>query len=238
MKPKKDKSGLIYSDNYYKFEIVIRNKSFQSRIKKFLSEYKAFGFPVPKTGFSSYDEYLKWEYPFYKKYAELRKINGTKNLPPLPGEFQEKILKDFKLDPRNKDFSFFIEQYLFFGKKHFMENTSSICWKKDEKNDKWELFIQIHPHTKLEHIKAIWDKIQEDQKLMSGYIGKNKKRETFYRDLEIYDVYEQEKKNRKNKIRSVDDLVYSKLSSKYPRLTLSDIRKAHAKVSALLKDEV
>ncbi len=101
-----------------------------------------------------------------------------------------------------------------------------------------ELFIQIYPHTKREHISAFWDNIVVDQKYLSGYIGKSKKWENFDRDLEIYEVYKNIKSNKPNKesMRSkypMDREIYIQLHNKYSRLKLSDIRKSISKIAKL-----
>jgi hypothetical protein len=169
----------------------------------------------------------------------------SERLPPVPGQFIEDLLREGGCNPRNDKYKDFLERYIFFGQKHLSEVYSSIHWKKHHLTGKPELFIQVFPYTKLEHIAKFWDQVTEEQKAFSDYVGKSKKWTTFERDLFIYNTWQEAKvalEKRPMKKRwfegerpPLDEFVCAKISKEYPNITLQQIRKAVCRVAELDK---
>jgi hypothetical protein len=229
----------IYTTDYYKMEKLIQNKKFQNKLEVLLSSYKAIGSPIPKSGVKNLDGQMEWINNFWKKYYERKKTGlNEQELPQLWGYWIDDILTEFKLDPKNSKYSDFLESYIFFGKKHLNESFFETRWIRNQETDKMELFIQIYPHTKREHISAFWDEIVKDQKYLPEYIGKSKKWENFDRDLEIYTIYQKIKSERPSKRallsgHSLDFTIWGELTTKYPNLRLGDVRKAISRIEKL-----
>lgn len=266
--PKKNDLTPIYSKTYYRFQKLIKDRKFQEQIRWLYSRYEKFGCPVPKGGFKTYTEYEKWLSLFWKIYYSIEKTNRpqkvitTSNIsitnglrkirirniidiydplfPPAPHEFIICILEQFEFDKDKNEYRGFISDYLFRGKKEYTENTFQIRWIRDEKTDKFELFIQILPNTKKEHIDLYWHHVIEEQKLLPGYIGKNKKWENFERDMYVYNVYKDlqnkltsKRTSRKTGQRPLDEQTWLVIKKKYPRINLDQIKDIISRIDKL-----
>lgn len=229
----------VYSTDYYKIEKLVKDKVFQSRLQSLLDSYKQINSPLPKSGVKNLDGQMEWINTFWKRYYEFKKTGLTEEeLPQLWGYWIDDILAEFNLDPKNRKYSDFLESYIFFNRKHLNESFFETRWIRNQETDKMELFIQIYPHTKREHLSAFWNEIIKDQKYLSGYIGKSKKWENFDRDLEIYTIYKKIKSERLSEraLQSEDPLdfvIWGELTTKYHNLKLTDIRKAIFRIEKL-----
>lgn len=233
----------VYTADYYRIEKLVKNPRFQERFQQQRALYKQLGCPIPAQGFRTYQHYVKWLNKFWAAHAKI--TNGEPPLP--PGNFFEEALEEFGLDPRNEKYKNFLEAYMFLGKKHLSEPFFRIVYKRNEKTDDWELFIQLYPYTKREHVDAFWNKIAEDQKRLAGWRGKNKKWEQFDRDLHIFNVYQEIKSTVPGKRAAkasgafaIDVAVWNALreedKARFQDLTLSQVRKAIARIASLNED--
>jgi hypothetical protein len=273
MKKAVEKLKPIYSKDYYRMEKLVHDPNFKKRVREMLNWYAQIGAPVPSKPME-YSGYLEWLNKFWDAYTKLdmgevankqKQIQENtaipneekywvimemrdKTLPPTPGKFLEDLLEQFGHDPKNQKFDDFLEAYIFRGKKHLSESLFTIIWKRNTKSDKMELFIQLEPHTRKEHIEAFWDQIEDDLKHLPGHLGKSKEWKTLDRDLEVFNEYEALKKSipKGSKLHSnkhggnrhpLDIQVWQKLYGKYPELTLSMVRKAVTRVAALNEAE-
>ena len=235
----KEKLKPIYTDDYYRMEKLVKDEKFQNKLQILLSSYKEIGAEIPRAGVKNLDGFLRWTNNFWNKYSKLERSGvSEENLPQLFGYWADDILAEFSLDIKNRKYSDFLELYVFFKRDHLKESFFEVRWIRNKETDTMELFIQIYPHTKREHISAFWDDIVMDQKHLSGYIGKSKKWENFDRDLEIYTIYKKIKSQRPNKraLQSetpLDFAIWGELTIKYRSLKLSDIRKAISRIEKL-----
>lgn len=262
----KKKIKPIYSKDYYRMEKLIKNPAFQKRVRQYRANCEQIGCPVPRKGFSKYQLYLNWLQLFWKAHASIEQGELTKErerilsnstlsgrekfnqsvaaadrlLPVPPGNFFEELLEQFGLDSKNEKYKDFLEEYIFLGKQHLSEPLFRRVFKRNEKTDEWEYFVQRYPYTRQEHIDAFQAEIAADQRALPGWRGKNKRWENFERDLEIFTIH-QEVVSKRGGSRSPDMgadvetqfLFHERNKGKYERLTLSEIRKAIAKIAAL-----
>lgn len=271
--PKKPQPDPIYTDDYYRLEKLVNDSRFQKRIQQQRALYKQLGCPIPARGFRKYQRYIAWLNKFWAAHAKIeygelaRERQLIQNNPSLserekfqqaaeaeerllplpPGNFFEELLQEFALDPRNEKYKDFLEGYTFLGKKHLSEPFFRISYKRNEKTDEWELFIQLYPYTKQEHINAFWGEIAQDQQRLKGWRGKNKKWEQFDRDLHIFNVYQEIKSTMPGKrvtkasgFFAIDVAVWNTLRKvdkvRFKDLTLSQVRKAVTRIASLNED--
>lgn len=269
MKSKKN-ARPIYTDDYYRMEKMVHDPEFKQEVDSVFLRFRKFGCPVPVNGFRSDKLYMEWLNKVLSLWARIdsskdfadayndiekdpsltyrqifqRKQEFLENsLPPIPGHFIERLLKGSGLDPKNKKYYDFLASYLFLGEKHLSERPFNLTWRRNASTDKFELLIQLLPHTKREHITAGWSQIAKEQKRFSDYIGKSKKWERFEKDLEIYHAYEKErlrvtrKKDSKAWFISgsapIDETVWAQLHKKYPKITLQQIRSSVSRIKRL-----
>jgi len=137
---------VIYDDDYYTLTALSKNKKFKQEIRKLEEQFRKFGYPIPREGFKSLEEYHKWRENLYQKYLEVinspeyrkkeqkitkgKKVLGEKeykrlenfrkkNLPPINHlEAIRDILKKFDLKSSKWSYQRFIFNLLFFKKKN------------------------------------------------------------------------------------------------------------------------
>ncbi len=237
---KKNALHPIYSDDYYRFQKMTNDPVFKARVRALFAWYKKHGCS-PSLPFEKYEQYRLWVSSVWKAHDALDESEQDETV--IPGYFVESVLRQFGFDSNNDDYQNFITNYLFYGKT---DGYSGVLFttllKRNEQTDKPELFIQIFPHTRIEHLKAHWDKIEMIQEKFPGYRGKNKKRETFSRDEYIYSVYKKAKSKLKTKRTSPkkgEDPLYIQthkiVSKKYPAVTIEQMKIAITKMRRLDK---
>ena len=244
MKSKKINIIPAYTDDYYRVETMIQNPLFKKKMSDFFAEREKMGYPIPKKGFKTWDQYIDWGKDFWKRYSELEKTVPEDELPTDLWEFQQEILTDAELDWKNKKYVDFLDSYMFFGVRHLCEELFVIKWIRNTETDKMELFLQLHPHTRREHILKFWDEISKEQKYLPGYTGKNKERTAFDRKLNIHRTHEEVRKKvlKESAINSevrrkkpLDRETFIEMENKPRNLTLSKIRKANSQINKLKK---
>jgi len=230
----------IYSTKHYRLRVLLKNPVFKVLVRNLLKQYKKFGHPVPKKGFRNQEEYFVWQDRFmrdYNKSISFLDAKERKNIPLPPLMAINYIMKKFGLDTNDIKMNIFFDRCIFLGKKEFFEDFFELT------HENGKLCIKLYPHTKKEHLLKFWDLISYEQKRMPGYVGKNKKWETFERDVDIFFEYQKERNRRarqnigraskKNMHHALDDVIWGKLHSKYSRIELGDIRKAVSRVAKL-----
>lgn len=263
----------IYSQDYYRFKKLLRDRKFQEGVRWLYSRYEKFDCPVPRNGFRIYGDYEKWLDLFWDKYMEAEKKSGHQKevtsyseenidgrrkfhikvdmdlmdsrFPPIPGQYIRDILDKFGFDRNNKRYYEFMSAYLFLGKKEYREELFRVKGSRNEKTREIEWFIQIYPHTKLEHITSNWPMVADMLEGAPGYVGKNKPWENFERDMYVYETYtdlksklENKRASRKNGKESLDIETWRKCKKRYPGLNLSKIRDIVSRVGALDRDSL
>jgi hypothetical protein len=253
---KKKSSGnrTIYDQNYYKAQAMILDPWFIEKIAWLKNRFVEVGCPLPKRPFKKYKDYLAWNKRFWDRYAQMMKspeylqeknrITGGKEniplkeyeqlqefeeqfLPPVYGNIYDKILEHFRINHRDKGFRDFLEYHIFFGYNEYPTSPFSITWRRNDKTRQPELFIRLYGHTKKEDIISHWDQIAQEQKHLSGYMGKNKEWQSFERDIEIYNQYKSLKDpkiKRNSSYKAIDIRLWATLRKKYPNLTVNSIR--------------
>jgi hypothetical protein len=244
----------IYDKNYYKAQAILRDPWFIEKILWLKSRFKEVGCPVPTNGFKTYDQYQKWRDKYWDTRSEMYKdkkfitkqkeITSGKEeitpevydalkyfkdcyLPPVYGLIFREILEHFKIKTEDKKSYDFLERYIFLNKKEYPTTIISIKWIRNSKTDKMELFIPILGHTRREDIINNWDFISKEQKHFPDYLGKSKEWEEFDRDIEIFNLYKEIKRNGSEKgfkLIALDDEIYVQLHHKYKSLTVNKIR--------------
>lgn len=214
---KKSSDTPIYSQDYYRFQKLIRNPKFQERVRWLYSRYERAKCPVPRKGFKTNKEYEDWLSKFWDVYTQAEHTHGMQQetatysekevdgkikfhikvnldtqdhrFPPVPGQFVREVLNEFGFDDKNKRYREFLSAYLFRGKKEYREQVLRVRGIRNQKTGQPEWFIQIFPHTKKDHVTENWDFIAKTLERLPGYVGKNKPWENFERDLYIHRIY-------------------------------------------------
>jgi len=215
----------IYDLDYYKVQLIIDGSKFKKFVNELISKFTKFGCPIPNDGFKGYKEYLQWNDKYFNKRAEIEsseefkdkicKITGSKNrwgrdeqdkidelkdreLPPIYGEAIKELLIDRGVQRGDKNydsFKDFVMQYIFFNKREFTNSPLIIKWQRNDRLKENELLIKILPNTRKEDLEKIWPIIKEEQKDLPNFKIKNKQYKNFHRDLEIYNIYKNLRKN-------------------------------------------
>ncbi len=258
-KIKKNKqSRKIYDQNYYKAQAMIRDQWFLEKIDWLKKRFAEVGCPLPRKPFKKYKQYKTWNEHFWNRFAEMERsdeyiqnklrITGGKKrisseeydaldefrekfLPPVYGQTYNEILNHFGIDYNDRGFRDFLELYIFFGRREYRTPHFYVAWKRKEKTEQMELFVQILGHTKKEDIMENWGQIAEEQKRLKDYIGKSKEWKTFDRDIMVYNLYKELKKkltpNRElglSGFTATDINILAKMRKKWPKLTTNGIR--------------
>lgn len=263
-KTKTPPSRKIYDENYYKAQIMLADIWFVKKIAWLKKRFADFGCRVPPQGFRTHRQYQAWHKKYWNIHS---KVSGSKEflkkkeaiysgrktisveeytaiekleadfLPPMFGAVFGDILEHNKIDRDDRKFREFLELYIFRGKTEYSAPLLNVQWVKNKKTNEAELFIQILGHTTKEDIERNWDFITRDQKHLTNYIGKNKKWESYDRDIEIYTLYKKlragNSKNR-NDVCPIDQEVYIELHKKYKSLTLMQVRSVVTKTAKRL----
>lgn len=222
----------IYTDDYYRIEKLIKDPKFKARLKKLLTAYKDMGCPLPAEGFKTHDLYMKWLNKFFAKHEKMMRAGiEDELLPPVPGDWRDETLAAFGFDPKDDKYTRFLDSYIYFGKKDLSEFLFEARMVLNEKTDTKELYVQIYPHTRRDHILKHWNQIESMQKYLDGYTPRNKKWLTFNRDQEIFKLYTKLESNRLGKrvekgVKGLDVLVSLQLEKKYPHIQPADVRNA------------
>lgn len=255
----------LYDQNYYKAQAILRDPWFQEKATWLRKRFNESGCPIPKQPFKTYREYLAWNDLFWEQYTNIEHSQALKDavnnitqgkttltakefyavedvrekmLPPLYGQVFRDMLDHFKIDRDDRGFHDFLELYFFFGKTEYPTSYLTVVWKRNEKTDEMELFVQILGHTKREDLERVWPMISEEQKHLKDFVGKSKAWTTFERDLEIYTLYkklrEESGRKRQEKWHATDQWIYSELHEKYPALTPVNIRNIISKTQKRL----
>lgn len=242
----------VYTADYYRIEKVVSDPGFKAKVKELRAAYAKAGCPLPAKPFEKYRDYRDWLDLFWERHMAAERDRTEE--PITPGRFLDDRLIEAGLDHRNDKFKKALEAHVFYGRPHLTERLFVLRWMRSKPTSEPELFIQLLPHTKKEHIEAHWGEIAEEMKRLPGHLGKSKRWETFERDLEIYRTYQQVKDERMNsgersgkgwmykgKPQPLDYEISSRMSEKYPNLTLAAIRKAISRIEELnhpLKEDV
>ena len=254
-------------------EKLVKSHRFQTRLRELQASWKEFGVPMPVAGFKRVKDYHDWQeciLTAYRKKDQSEEVAQAMKcvhddpsipanekirrsyearerlLPPLPWTIIERTLEESGLDPKNEKYQYFLTVHIFLQQTHLLEEFFSIIWKENEKTKEMELFLKLEPHTKIEHIAALWkDRIAPEVKKLPGYVGKNKMWESFDDDLRIYTVHQKIKlmvlgKGKRSSKKAIDVLTWNYLRAKHSgqfrRLTLSQVRKSRNKVKKLDKN--
>ena len=250
--PKKQRT--VYNQPYYQVQAMIRDEWFIERINWLRKRFEEVGCPVPIEGFATNDEYEAWRETYWNRYSEMNQgeeykakqlaISGGKEkltydefmaledlrdgyLPPMYGGVFREILEHYKLDHKDQQFKYFLEFYVFRGRRELPQSNFSVRLARHHKTNELELLIKLKGFTKKEDIMASWDFIAQDQKYLPDYQGKSKPWVEFERDLEIYRLYQKirrEKLGRQITWQSVDMDIYAQLHAQYPEITTTSIR--------------
>ena len=267
-KPPKMHRRTVYNQGYYKAQAMLRDDWFKEKMKWLRKRFAEVGCPVPTEGYTTNEEYRAWQGGYWKRYSEMNQdeyykaksleITGGKQfisreeldqledlqyqyLPPMYGGIFSEILKHFDIDPKDQQFKYFLEFYMFRGQTELPSSNFSVRLSRHPKTNELELLVKIHGFTKKEDIMNNWDFIIEDQKYLSDYQGKSKEWVEFERDLEIYKLWKvikREKSNRQGLWQAVDMDIYAQLHQKYPEITVTSIRRIILKTAKRLGESV
>ncbi len=267
-KPRKMHRRTVYNQGYYKAQAMLRDDWFKEKMKWLRKRFAEVGCPVPTEGYTTNEEYRAWQGGYWKRYSEMNQdeyykaksleITGGKQfisreeldqledlqyqyLPPMYGGIFSEILKHFDIDPKDQQFKYFLEFYMFRGRTELPSSNFSVRLSRHPKTNELELLVKIHGFTKKEDIMNNWDFIIEDQKYLSDYQGKSKEWVEFERDLEIYKLWKvikREKSNRQGLWQAVDMDIYAQLHQKYPEITVTSIRRIILKTAKRLGESV
>jgi len=120
----------------------------------------------------------------------------------------------------------------------YLRNVTKIKFIPNEKTDKEELWIKIHPYTKKEDFEKVWHQIEEFQRQLPGYVERERERKAFKRDVEIFWEYRNYRKSlkKKGKKRTKDtyDEFYPRIEERYRVDSPQAIRKIISRVNKLL----
>jgi len=251
---------------HYKAAMIIEDQYFKDLVAFLLSKLKSFGCPIPDKGFKDYKEYEAWRNLYWKisesiqtsknYQTQLSKIKTEKGLksfrqdklPPLFKIYIKEIVNYYKIkEEYQKYFEEFFFNYIFFNKGYYPHPNFTISWKKNKKTNENELYVRVFGHTTKEDIVKNWDIIKEEKKLLNGWLGKNKSRNDFKRDLEIYKFYKtlsQDKDVKRGKeeniyrARRMDEKISAMMVDKHGDLTWENIRKIINRMKRLDKEFV
>lgn len=239
----------IYDRIYNRMKILLINDSFLKEIKKFRENYN-----IPATGFKKSEECKKWydemekKFKPFKEKVQFLEINPktkqtkikskyiylSKLEEKLADDIETTILKKFRLD--NEEFLEPIRWLVLYNNLDYATDVFEIKLKKKQ-NGENELWLKILPHTKKQDIVQLWDRIKLFQQWLPDYRSKLKEWINIERDYEIYSLYKKYCKelglrkraeNLTNLLEAkmpIDHYIYSKISKKYPDISLSNIRK-------------
>ena len=273
-KKKIQKERDIFDERHYRAQAMLRSKKFKEMVDWLKGKFAEFDRPIPAEGFKTFEEYFDWNKRWWGKWAELRygaeykkifyEITGGKDvftheqmlkirefedhfLPPVYGEYFDEILREFKIDPKDKGYQDFLERHIFFNEHDYPHDLLSIVWKRESRTEPPKLYLEILPGTKLEDIERYWGDVINEQKSLPGFKERNRPWENFERDIEIYMLYEDlkdkllaEGKQRKSSIRldtaldkgepyqisRLDNEIFEKIREKHGDLTFDAIRTA------------
>lgn len=262
--PKKQRT--VYNQPYYQAQAMIRESWFIERVDWLRKRFDEVGCPVPIEGFATNDEYEVWREIYWNRYTEMNKseeykakqfaISGGKEklsyeefmaledlrdtyLPPMYGGVFREILEHYKLDHKDQQFKYFLEFYVFRGRRELPQSNFSIRLARHHRTNELELLIKIKGFTKKEDIMAGWDFIAKEQKHLPDYQGKSKEWVEFERDLEIYNLYKQlHQDGKRNNKDPYDKVIMGKVQEKYDWLELSLIRKIVERTAERLGEKV
>lgn len=254
----------VYNERYYRIQAMLKDPNFKLDIHWLKTRFAYFKVPIPKNGFKKYAEYEKWNKRFWdiwtKKNGSKEKkeawdklannkgeIVGSENyqkwldfekdfLPPIYGTYLNDILEKYGFDRNDKKLHEFLINHVFFGHTKYLEPPFQIIHKRNEKTDKFELFIKILPWTVRDDIVKYWKYIEQEQDYYPEHIKKNKPWEFFDRHYDIYQAYEkakQIKKETRDK-RRLDQIAKSLLPDKYKNVDSDSIRLTHKDASRRL----
>ncbi len=252
----------IYDINYYRAQAILKDSWFVDKIIWLRRRFAEVGCSVPPYGFKKYSDYEKWNNKFWDIYIKMsqsdeflskeKEITGGKEkysskeyfeleafkekfLPPIYGEIFREILEHFDIEPDDKGFRDFLEQYVFFGNNEYPNTRINTVFIRSEKTNKMELFVRIFGYTKKEDIIKNWHFIAHDQKSLPDYIGKSKKWESFDRDIEIYNLYKKLKNKKSNGQKIPLDMdIYAELHHEYEKIGINTIRNIISKTAKRL----
>ncbi|MFH1353761.1 MAG: hypothetical protein ABIH36_00570 [bacterium] len=249
-------------------KILVSDKHFQARVREARETWAKCGVPVPGPGrIRGYGAWLRKLRAVFRKTQNgeeiaraLKSINNqaiSENekmrqrlkvwrtmLPPSPEAVIDHLLQDFGFDPNNTRYRLFLITHIFFHREDFTEPFSLPVLKRNEKTGEMELYLKLDSHTKKKRILAHWDLIKMQLKTLPGYRARNRRWETFERDLQIYDAYRQvqqeladEAKRKEFDTHRVDELVWRRLnkinSLRFGNMSFEQLRKAKSRVAAL-----
>lgn len=261
--PKKPRT--VYNQPYYKVQAVMRDEWFMERINWLRKRFEETGQPVPLEGFATNDEYQEWRETYWNRYSEMSQsdeykekqfaVSGGKELlsaeefialeqlestylPPMYGGVFREILEHYDLDPKDQQFKYFLEFYVFRGRRELPQSNFSVRLARDSKTNELELFIKLKGFTKKEDIMDNWEFIAQEQQYLADFQGKSKEWVEFERDLEVYRLYKKlklEKPGRQNNHwLTIDKDLFAQLHSTYPELTTTSIRTLVARTAERL----
>ena len=236
------KERIIYDKKYYKVKNLLENIKFLERITDFKKEFSDFGCPIPEEGFPNREEYEKWEEKFAEIRREIKKrsrdivekdeahaLDETMLRLSTYGLNLRDILKEFDLNPENKDDYNWIENYFFFGIKDYPHDLGTLRFDLEKE----ELWLRILPHTNLRKIPL--KGIKQWQKLLPEYRERNKGKDVgkMERDKEVrilyekyrHEILENEFYDRARPGKSIASRVLKELKPKYPELNENLIKK-------------
>ncbi len=258
----------VYNQDYYKAQAMLRDDWFKEKMAWLRKRFTEVGCPVPIEGYATNEEYRAWQDRYWKRYSEMNQeeyykaksleITGGKEyissqelveleefqheyLPPMYGAIFNEILKHFEIDPKDQQFKYFLEFYIFRGRSELPSSNFSVRLSRHPKTNELELLVKIHGFTKKEDIMNNWDFIIEDQKYLPDYKGKSKEWVEFERDLEIYKLWKvikHDKSNRQGLWQAVDMDIYAQLHQKYPEITTTSVRSIILKTAKRLGESV
>ncbi len=264
------KNQKILDDFYYKTRIIINDPYFQKSVSFLLEKLKKFNIAVPDNGFDNDEECKKWREKYWNKFDEianskeykeqLKKITKNKRsydsktkekvdelrermFPPVYKNYIDKIIGYYNIDKKyHKKFKEFVLNYIFFKRDDFPHTNFSIKFERNKKTGEIELYVRIFGYTTKKDITKNWSIIEKEKKLLKDYHGKNKEKESFERDLEIYKLYKELKKDRKTKKgkgyniyneKRLDEEIWNIIHDKYNDLEWENIRKIISKMNKL-----
>lgn len=235
----------IYTDDYYRLEKLVSDPAFKAKVDALFTLYKEEGCPIPDKLFKTYQEYEAWLKVFWERHKAAEQQEWMDEFI-TPGQFLEDRLREAGLDHKNSKYKEFLTFHVFLGRPYLLERAFNLRWIRNRKTGTPELFIQLLPHTKKEHIEARWGDIVREMERLPDYMGKSKPWVNFERDLEIFQTYQSVKEERERSgkksnsrwkkdqgVQPLDYEVLSYLGEKYPNLKLGDIRKAVSRVAKL-----
>jgi len=260
----------ILDDFYYKTRIIINDPYFKESVDFLLKKFKKLDIGIPEDGLIDNAGYEKWREKYWNKFdkianskeykEQLKKITKNKRgydlktkekvnelregmFPPVYKNYIDKIIDYYNIDKKyHKKFKEFVLNYIFFKREDFPHTNFSIKFERNKQTKEIELYVRIFGYTTKEDITKNWSIIEKEKKSLKDYCGKSKKKENFERDLEIYKLYKELKKDRKTKKgkgyniyneKRLDEEIWSIIHDKYNDLEWENIRKIISKMNKL-----